>query len=749
MATSMRRLRSHAQHARIGIGRRASNARIHACGVRVRGRSECGRESRPTSSRLRWRPARAQTSAQPLGSVPRPTIEHETIGIPSSLTAWATFRWLLSLLRDSSAWRLVPAVALTFAGKSAGIAAAVFFKKAVDAVMSANQSAVVAALLLSGMLKALKAISGECRQVTFAPLSQRISRKLSVKIFDKLLGLDASFHSQRQTGGVINVVERGARAILTFFRTTILTLAPTLIEWALVCGFVAHRFSVTISAVLGATFVTYIAWTIYWTQIAARQRKEANAYDRAVSSKLADALLNYETVVLSNNAKAELGQYDCLLSRFQHFSLQLSMSGGALNAGQGVVIAAGMTACLVLTAQGCFAGAMSLGDIVLVQSLLLQLLEPLQFLGWYYSSLKTCLVDLDALLEILTTPTEVADGPAAFLSAGGGASKDAAASAPGLAIALDGVRFAYDPARPILRGVSLAVRPGESVAIVGPSGSGKSTLLRLILRLYDPTEGAVTIDGEDLRGLTLESLRATMALIPQGKSSLTQPTHPPIPCSLTLDAAANARACPHRNRTRLTLIADACDLIRVVACAHIRRPNPDTLLFNATLVENVRYGDLSADSGRVAEAIRGARLEGLVASLPEGLETVVGERGIKLSGGERQRIAIARAILRQPRLLVSDEATSSLDSHTEAEVMRTLREVGAGRTCVFVSHRLSTVQHCDTIYVMNAGRIVEQGSHHGLLRAGGAYQRMWERQEKEQEEEVKGKGTRETFLSTP
>jgi ABC transporter ATM len=401
------------------------------------------------------------------------------------------------------------------------------------------------------------------------------------------------------------------------------------------------------------------------------QRKEANQYDIKVSAKLADSLLNYETVVLSGNEKAELKSFNKLLQQYQHFSLLNAYSSGTLNAGQGVIIAIGITCSLILTVMGNLQGTMSIGDIVLVQSLLLQLLEPLQFLGWYYSSLKNCFVDLEALLEILLTKSNLKDGSQDLPSSSSQA--QANQNTAGLSIALQNVDYSYQSDRQILKGLDLKIKPGESVAVVGSSGSGKSTLLRMILRLYDVDCGRVTIGAYPIKDLKLDSLRASMALIPQ-----------------------------------------------------------DTLMFNDTIYNNVRYGNLNASKEDVLEALQSAQLGSLIDKLPEGHETVVGERGIKLSGGERQRIAIARAILRKPQILVCDEATSSLDSKTESEIMDTLRSVAKGRTCVFISHRLSTVQHCDQIHVLAEGKIVESGTHEELLNKsnGALYKKMWATQEK-------------------
>ncbi|QDZ23186.1 ABC transporter [Chloropicon primus] len=593
--------------------------------------------------------------------------------------------WLFQLLFTGHrhTWRLLPAFLLTFGGKFAGIQSAILFKRAVDGVIQEGSGSsitaagglkvAVAILLASGLLKALKSLASEARHVIFAPLSQELSRFLALKVFAHLFSLDSTFHVSRQTGGVINIVERGIRAILTFFRTSVLTLIPTLVEWTLVCGYVANQFSLQLASILVLTFVGYFCWTVHWTQVAAKQRKESIEKDIQVSAKLADTLLNYEQVVLTGNEGTELSSYNKLLRQYQHFSLLNVYSSATMNAGQGAIIAMGITSSLVLTVLGCFQGTMSVGDIVLVQALLLQLLEPLQFLGWYYSSLKNCFVDLEAMLEILMTSSNLKDGSVALAPP----SSSSIASRSGLSIEMRNAEYSYQEDRKILRGVDLRVNPGESVAVVGASGSGKSTLLRMILRLYDVDSGDVLVDGTPIQSYQLSTLRSSMALIPQ-----------------------------------------------------------DTLMFNDTIYNNVAYGDQGASRDEVLAAMKGAQLDKLISSLPLGAQTVVGERGIKLSGGERQRIAIARAILRQPRLLVCDEATSSLDSATEAEIMTTLQSVAKGRTCLFISHRLSTVQHCDRIYVLSEGKIVETGSHEELLSDPGTmYNKMWRVQEKKLKEE--------------
>jgi ABC-type transport system involved in Fe-S cluster assembly fused permease/ATPase subunit len=419
------------------------------------------------------------------------------------------------------------------------------------------------------------------------------------------------------------------------------------------------------------------------TGYSADLRKIANAMDGETTGKAVDALLNYETVSVFGNVKLESKQYDGLLRSYHEAALGSERASSALNAGQAVILAAGMSGVLVTAALGIGRGGLEVvgpitqrvGDLVMANGLLLQLWAPLQFLGFFYRELRQSLVDMEAMFEVMSAQSSVKDGTEAL-------PKSTDNSLTGAAIELKNVRFGYDASREVVKGVSLKIKPGESVGIVGPSGSGKSTLLRLLLRAYDVTDGTVTIDGLDVRDATLKSLRDATAIVPQ-----------------------------------------------------------DTVLFNDTLRHNLRYGRPDASEEEVLAAASAARLDKTIALMPDGLDTMVGERGVKLSGGEKQRVAIARAFLRAPRLLLADEATSALDTATEVGILQSLQEVAEGRTAVFVAHRLSTVRSCDKIVVMENGVIVEQGTHEDLMLSrgegdkSGVYAAMWASQQAEIESE--------------
>jgi ABC-type transport system involved in Fe-S cluster assembly fused permease/ATPase subunit len=503
-----------------------------------------------------------------------------------------------------------------------------------------------------------------------------VGRAVGVSAFEHIMGLDMSFHLGRQTGSLSRVVERGTRAVAMVYRAAIFTFLPTILEIMVVCGLLYRAFSPATAGLVLATFVAYVAWTVTLTGVAAERRKLANQLDTEASGKLVDTLLNFETVSTFNGQGREVGKYDSMLTGYLQAALQAEYASTALNMGQAVVLATGMTAILVNVAQGCVAGASTVGDIVMAQGLLLQVWAPLQFLGWFYRELRQSLVDLSALFDILDEQSDVVEGDralpvAAPAAAGGGEAGAAGGRAAGLGLEVNGATFGYLPERTILHEVDLSVAPGESVAFVGPSGSGKSSLMKLILRLYDPWSGRIQLDGMDVRNLTREALHSAIAVVPQ-----------------------------------------------------------DTVLFNDTLYSNILYGRPDAGHEQVLEAVEAACLGPALERMPEGLETVVGERGLKLSGGEKQRVAIARAFLKSPRLLLCDEATSALDSSTEAGIMDALTQLARGRTSVFVAHRLSTIQNCDKIVVLRHGRVKEQGSHAELMENGGLYCKMWRLQER-------------------
>ena len=610
----------------------------------------------------------------------------------ASLADVMPYLYRISVAQPGTAIRLFVAVFFMIVQKSTGLAVPILFKFAVDhltaaAVASADSNAVAAslraaawALVASGAFKAISGLATELRSVAFTPVAQAAGRRVALQVFRHVLNLDLSFHLDRRTGALQRIIDRGTRSITMVFRAVVFTFLPTAVELVLVCALLWRAFSWHVVAVVLATFVAYVGWTVRMTGVSAELRKIANKMDGITTGKAVDALLNYETVSVFGNVKLESAQYDGLLRSYHEAALGSERASSALNAGQAVILAAGMTGVLASAALGVgrggleFAGPISerVGDLVMANGLLLQLWAPLQFLGFFYRELRQSLVDMEAMFEVMSTRSNIPDGEKTLPAKEGGA-----------AVSLRDVTFGYAARREVLKGVTLDIKEGQSVGIVGPSGSGKSTLLRLLLRAYDVTGGSVSVDGVDVRELKMDSLRDNIAIVPQ-----------------------------------------------------------DTVLFNDTLAHNLRYGRASATDEEVMRAAADARLDDTLAMMPEGLDTMVGERGVKLSGGEKQRVAIARAFLRSPRLLLADEATSALDTATEVGILQSLQEVAEGRTAVFVAHRLSTVRNCDLIVVMQDGKIVERGTHAQLMRSEGEgtkkgmYASMWASQQAEIESEA-------------
>ena len=624
------------------------------------------------------------------------------------------YLYKISVAQPGTALRLAFAVCFMLVQKSTGLAVPILFKTAVDhltaaavfssqadaAGVSAALAAAAMAIVYSGAFKATSGVATELRSVAFTPVAQAAGRRVALQVFNHVLNLDLSFHLNRRTGALQRIIDRGTRSVTMVFRAVVFTFAPTALELTLVCALLWKAFSWHVVAIVLATFVAYVAWTVRMTGYSADLRKIANAMDGETTGKAVDALLNYETVSVFGNVRMESKQYDGLLRAYHEAALGSERASSALNAGQAVILACGMTAVLVTAALGVGRGGLAavgpvterVGDLVMANGLLLQLWAPLQFLGFFYRELRQSLVDMEAMFEVMSTVSAVKDGdkelPTSAASSSASDARSLTGASPevhsltGARVSLRDVRFGYDASREVVKGVSLDIEPGQSVGIVGPSGSGKSTLLRLLLRAYDATEGSVLIDGVDVRDAKLASLRAATAIVPQ-----------------------------------------------------------DTVLFNDTLRHNLRYGRVGATEAEVLEAASAARLDQTLELMPEGLDTMVGERGVKLSGGEKQRVAIARAFLRAPRLLLADEATSALDTATEIGILQSLQEVAQGRTAVFVAHRLSTVRSCDRIVVMENGEIVEQGTHEELMMGrgsgvkSGVYAAMWASQQAEIESE--------------
>jgi ATP-binding cassette subfamily B protein len=576
------------------------------------------------------------------------------------------WRALLALLPYFKPYRGRVAFALgcMVAAKLANVGVPLVMKALVDALTPGHALvAVPATLLLAyGGLRFSTALFTQLREAVFARVTQRTARRVALRVFRHLHGLALRFHLERQTGGVSRDIERGTRGIGSLVSFTLYSILPTLIEIALVLGILLTRYAIVFAAVTVVTLGVYIAFTVGVTEWRTRFRREMNELDTQANSRAIDSLLNYETVKYFANEGFEAQRYDESLARWEGAAVRSQTSLAALNVGQSAIITAGVTAIMWCATDGVVNGTMTLGDLVLVNAFLIQLYAPLNFLGVVYREIKQALADMDRMFRLLAENTEVRDAPDAVALAAGGAN-----------VQFEHVDFAYDSQRPILHDVSFAIADGRSVAVVGRSGAGKSTLARLLFRFYDVSGGRILVNGQDIRSVTQESLRAAIGIVPQ-----------------------------------------------------------DTVLFNDTIYYNIAYGRIDAVRDDVIAAARAAHIHDFIASLPDGYQTRVGERGLKLSGGEKQRVAIARALLKNPRILIFDEATSALDSRSEKAIQAELARIAASRTTLVIAHRLSTVVDADEILVMEAGRIVERGTHAMLLARGGLYARMWRLQQREQ-----------------
>src|ERR1044071_4268676 len=560
--------------------------------------------------------------------------------------------------------RVVVALALLIAGKLVNITVPLLYKQAVDALSGAGAAGAVIAvpvgvILAYGLARVMAQGFNQLRDGVFAKVAQRAVRRIALSAFRHIHSLSLRFHLERRTGGLARAIERGIAGIEFLLSFMLFNVIPTLFEIIVVSAILWRLYNWQFAAVTLATIVVYIAFTFIVTDWRLRFRREMNERNTEANTKSVDSLLNYETVKYFANEEHEAQRYDRALQAYERAAVKSETTLALLNIGQGTIIAGGLIGIMLLAGQGVAAGTMTVGDFVLVNTYLIQLYQPLNFLGMVYRNIKQSLTDLEQMMSLLKIQPEVEDRP----------------GAPALAVkrgmvAFRHVDFRYDPRREILRDVDFTVPPGASVAIVGPSGAGKSTIARLLFRFYDVTDGAIEIDGQDIRDATQDSLRRAIGVVPQ-----------------------------------------------------------DTVLFNDTIYYNIAYGRPGASRAEIEEAARLAHIHNFIAALPDGYETMVGERGLKLSGGEKQRVAIARVILKAPKILIFDEATSALDTKTEREIQASLAEVAAGHTALIIAHRLSTVVDADQILVLEAGRIVERGNHRELLARGGGYAAMWARQQ--------------------
>ena len=558
-------------------------------------------------------------------------------------------------------YRVVAALVLLTLAKVANVTVPLVLKEVVDSLAPKDQLLLLPlALLLSyGGLRLCAVLFAELRDVVFVKVTRRATRRIALKVFRHLHDLSLKFHLERHTGGISREIERGTRGISILLTYSLFSIIPVILEFGFVAAILLDRFDWRFAAITFSAVFLYLVYTFFVSEWRMNIRREANGWDTRSNSHAVDSLLNYETVKYFNNEEYEAQRYDSFLQEYERADVKTETSLGLLNIGQSVIIAIAVTSLMILTSQGVVSQNLTIGDLVLVNGLLIQLYIPLNFMGMVYREIKQAFIDMNNMFSLLDTRRDIVDRADCI---------PMKSSTP--TIQFKNVSFSYDGKRETLSDVSFFIPFGKTVAVVGESGSGKTTLARLLFRLYDVDEGGIILDGVDVRHYSQTSYRKSVGVVPQ-----------------------------------------------------------DTVLFNDTLGFNIRYGDPSCKDEDLDRVVRLAQLEKFIQSLPEGYGTTVGERGLKVSGGEKQRISIARAILKDPPIMIFDEATSSLDSGSERQIQLALDDVSKNRTTLVIAHRLSTIIHAHEIIVLDSGKIVEQGTHDQLLEREGRYSRMWNLQQ--------------------
>lgn len=591
----------------------------------------------------------------------------------AQIQGWSVIKRVVPYLwPEGQGWvrrRVVIALAVLLLSKVIAVGTPILYKQAVDALAPEGADAAtvlglgaVGLTLAYGLARLMTVGFQQLRDVVFTKVGQRALRQLALETFTHIHRLSMRYHITRKTGGLSRIIERGVKGVDFLLRFLLFSMGPLVLELLMISVVLFFLFDVWYLAVVVLTIALYVWFTFKVTEWRVKIRKEMNDQDTDANQKAIDSLLNFETVKYFGAERWEADRYDVAMANYENAAIRTNYSLAFLNFGQSFLITGGLVAVMVMAALGVQRGDLTVGDFVMVNAYMIQITMPLNFLGTVYREIRQALIDMGDMFDLLEQPAEVQDKPhAAQLQVSGGR------------VALQDVTFGYDAARPILKGVSLEVEPGQKVAIVGSSGSGKSTIGRLLFRFYDVGGGALLIDGQDVRDVTQDSLHAQIGVVPQ-----------------------------------------------------------DTVLFNDTVYYNIAYGRPTASEDEIYAAAKAAKIHDFIISLPDGYQTTVGERGLKLSGGEKQRVGIARTLLKNPPILLLDEATSALDTETEMEIQAELKAMGEGRTVITIAHRLSTIADADRIVVLENGIIVEEGRHDDLLAAAGRYASLWNRQSEEE-----------------
>jgi ATP-binding cassette subfamily B protein len=591
-------------------------------------------------------------------------------------TGWQTIvRVIPYLWPEGKPWvkrRVVISLLMLVMAKVISVSTPFVYKQAVDALAGETPDTgtllgltAVGLTIAYGIARLMTVGFQELRDAVFVRVGQRALRQLALETFTHIHRLSLRYHITRKTGGLSRIIERGVKGVDFLLRFMLLSIGPLILELLMVSIIFATVFGLSYSVVVIVVISIYVAFTFKVTEWRVQIRREMNAQDTDANQKAIDSLLNFETVKYFNAEAMEAQRYDGAMQRYESAAVKTGLSLAFLNFGQALLITSGLVIVMAMAARGVQAGTLTVGDFVMVNAYMIQITMPLNFLGTVYREIRQSLTDMGEMFGLLGQPAEVVDRPGA-----------PALDVRGGEVRFENVRFDYDPSRPILKGISFTVEPGQRVALVGPSGSGKSTIARLLFRFYDVTGGAIRIDGQDLRDVTQTSIHGQIGVVPQ-----------------------------------------------------------DTVLFNDTIYYNIAYGRPDASRAEVEAAAKAAKIHDFILSLPDGYDTTVGERGLKLSGGEKQRVGIARTLLKNPPILILDEATSALDTQTERDIQESLLRMGEGRSVITIAHRLSTIADADQIIVLEAGQIIERGTHEALLSRGGRYAAMWARQSAEEEEE--------------